>query len=73
MGWKRTPARRPLAGKNYVGPVELLSWLVKFHITAIQIMRFGSRLCDLGVVGPVETKLASLLFIFATCESLIAT
>ena len=54
QGWKLAPARKPMAGESYVGPVEILSWLVKFPIISIQIVEFGSRLWDLGVVRPVE-------------------
>ena len=58
QGWRLTPAHRPMAGKIYVGPVEILSGPLKFPITAIQIMVFGSRLWDFGVVGPVEKKVS---------------
>ena len=37
-----------------VGPVEILSGLVKFPIISIQIMGFESRLWDFGVIGPVD-------------------
>ena len=38
QGWKLAPARRPMAGKVYIGPVQILSGLVKCPITSIQIM-----------------------------------
>ena len=49
-----------MAGIFYVGPVDILSRLVKFPITSIQIMGFGSRLWDLGVVEPVDEKVSFL-------------
>ena len=45
-------------GKFYVGLVEILSGLVKFTITSIQIMGFGSRLWNLQFVGPVDKNIS---------------
>ena len=46
QGWKLAPACQPMADKFYVGPVEILSWLVKCPITSVQIVGFVSfRAC----------------------------
>ena len=45
-----------MAGKFYVGPVEMLNGLVKCPITSIQIVVLGSRLWDLEVVGAGRQK-----------------
>ena len=42
QGWKLAPAHQPMAGYFYVGPVEILSGLVKFTITSIEMMGFVS-------------------------------
>ena len=44
MWMKASTGPPPMAGKFYVGPVENLSGRVKFPITSIQIMGFGTRL-----------------------------
>ena len=54
QGWKLALACRHRAGKCCVG-------LVKFPITSIQIMGFGSRLWDLSVL--VDKKVS-----FHTCK-----
>ena len=47
------------ASKFYVGPVHILSGLVKFPITSTQIMGPGSRLWGLDiVVRPVDKKVS---------------
>ena len=48
------PPPHGLASKYYAGPVEILCGQVKFPINSIQIMGFGSRLWDLGIIGPVD-------------------
>ena len=58
QGWKLALAHRPGPSKFYVGPVEILSGLVKCPITSIQSIGFGSRLWDLVVVGPVDKKVS---------------
>ena len=46
-----------MAGKFYVGPVEIMSGLVKVPITSIQILGFGNRFWDfLGFVRPVRQE-----------------
>ena len=42
-----------MAGKFYVGPVEIFEWASKISYS-IQIMGFERRLWDLGVVEPVD-------------------
>ena len=42
----------PRGGKFYVEPVDILSGLVKFPITSIQITGSGSRLWNLGELLP---------------------
>ena len=53
----------PPAREFYVGPVEILSGLLKCLITSIEIMGFRSRLWDLTVVRPVDKKVS-----FHTCN-----
>ena len=47
-----------MAGKFYVGPVDIMSGPVKFPITSILFIGFGSRLWDFGDVGPVNKKVS---------------
>ena len=42
QGWKLALTHWPTAGKFYVGPVEILSELVKCSIISIEIMWFVS-------------------------------
>ena len=66
-GMEATTSPSAVAGKFYVGPVEILSELVKFPITCTglqySLWDFGSRLRDFVVVGPVDKKVS-----FHSCE-----
>ena len=62
QGWKLAPAHQPMASTFYIGPVGILSGLVKCPpIPSLQIMGFGS--CR---AGPVDKKVG-----FDACVGMI--
>ena len=56
QGWKLALAHWPMASQFYIGVVEILSELVKFPMTSIQIMSYGNISCDLRVLSPVDKQ-----------------
>ena len=41
QGWKLALVHQPMVGKFYFGPVEILSGLVTFPITSIQLLQYN--------------------------------